>query len=130
MFTMNFYQTALIPYFTCEDSGYNYELKYEKIENRELKRNATWYNPPFPKNVKTNIGKSFLQIVDKCFLPHHQLHKIFNRSTLKLSYSCMTNVKNIIHGHNEKIREENKKEKNTEHENEQPKTNVQLPKAD
>ena len=33
----------------------------------------------------------------------HKLRKIFNRNTIKLSYSCMTNVKQIIDGHSKAI---------------------------
>ena len=33
----------------------------------------------------------------------HKLRKIFNRNTVKLSYSCMPNVKQIINGHNKPI---------------------------
>ena len=39
-------------------------------------------------------------------LPHakiHPLHKIFNRHTLKLSYSCMPNMKSTIASHNKSI---------------------------
>ena len=67
------------------------------------KRNITWYNPPWDANVKSNLGKTFLGIVDKCFAQNHPLHKIFNRHTLKLSYSYMPNMKTIIASHNKNI---------------------------
>jgi len=35
------------------------------------------------------------------FLPSNQLSKIFNRKTIKISYSCMPNMKNIIDGSNQ-----------------------------
>ncbi len=34
---------------------------------------------------------------------NHKLHKIFNRNTVKVSYSCMNNVKSIISKHNTRI---------------------------
>ncbi len=34
-----------------------------------------------------------LHVIDKHFPPNHKLHKIFNRNTVKVSYSCMNNVK-------------------------------------
>ena len=38
------------------------------------------------------------------FLPNtHLLHKIFNKHTLKLSYSCMPNMKSIISSHNKAL---------------------------
>lgn len=94
------YQEAL------NKSGYNYNLSYneprnEKQQSRKNRpRNILWYNPPFSKNVKTNVGKCFLSLIDQHFPKSHPLQKIFNRNTLKLSYSCMPNVKTIISNHN------------------------------
>jgi hypothetical protein len=59
-----------------------------------------WFNPPYNSNVKTKIGHKFLLAIDDCFPKNNPLHKIFNRNTLKLSYSCMPNIRNIISGHN------------------------------
>ena len=56
------------------------------------KRHITWFNPPFTSNVKSNIGKRFLTLIDQHFPKNHPLHKICNRNTLKLSYSCMDNM--------------------------------------
>ena len=53
--------------------------------------------------VKTNIGKIFLKLVDKHFPKSNKLHKIFNRNTLKVSYSCTENMAQIIKKHNKKI---------------------------
>ena len=44
--------------------------------------------------------KCFLSLIDKNFPKSNPLHKIFNRNTLKLSYSCMGNIKTIISNHN------------------------------
>ncbi len=95
------FDEAIPPYQKAlQESGYDYKLtlnpevnqKNKRRKNR--KRNITWYNPPWNSNVKTCIGKKFLAIIDKCFPPNHRLNKIFNRHTLKLSYSCMPNMKN------------------------------------
>ena len=69
-------------------------------KSKARKRKITWYNPPWDNNVKTNLGGQFLLIVDKCFPKNHPLNKIFNRHTLKLSYSCMPNMKAVITSHN------------------------------
>ena len=53
--------------------------------------------------VKTNLGKQFLRIVDECFPKGHALRSIFNRNTLKLSYSCMPNIKSIIDKRNKGV---------------------------
>ena len=66
-------------------------------------RNISWYNPTFSKNVKTDIAKQFLYLLDKNFGRNHKYHKIFNRKNVKISYSCMDNVKNIISSHDKKI---------------------------
>ena len=94
------YQEAL------NKSGYNYNLSYNEPRNeiqhsrKNRPRNILWYNPPFSKNVKTNVGKCLLSLIDQHFPNSHSLDKIFNRNTLKLSYSCMTNIKTIISNHN------------------------------
>ena len=53
--------------------------------------------------MKTKIGKSFLQLVNKHFPRTHELHKICNRNTFKLSYSCTQNMDEIIRSHNSNI---------------------------
>ena len=67
------------------------------------KRDIIWYNPPFSKNVSTNIGRTFIKLLDTEFTVEHVLHKIFNRNTVKISYSCMPNLKQNIDGHNKSI---------------------------
>ena len=90
------------------DSGFDYKLKYEgniKHQNgRRRLRNVIWFNPPFNSNVKSNIGKTFLKLIKKHFPTTNRLYKIFNRNTLKLSYSCTSNIANIVKQHNERER--------------------------
>jgi hypothetical protein len=50
--------------------------------------------------ISTNIGQTFLNTIDDEFPAGHPLHKIFNRNTVKISYSCMPNIKQTIDGHN------------------------------
>ena len=97
------YQEAL------RKSGYTHKLEFKPppqrppTQNRKRRRNVIWFNPPCNKNVKTNIGRAFLSLIDRSFPTGHRLRKIFNRNTLKLSYSCMPNVKQLIDGHNKSI---------------------------
>ena len=95
------YQKAL------DESGYHYTLQYEPAKARKRKHrqrnNIHWYNPPFSKSTSTNIGHKFLALVDKHFPKDHKLRKIFNRNTIKISYSCMNNTKQIIDNHNKRI---------------------------
>ena len=79
------FDQAAPPYQKARDeSGYHYTLQYEpaktsKRKNRQ-RNNILWH---FPKN--------------------HKLRKIFNRNTIKISYSCMNNTKQIIDNHNKHI---------------------------
>ncbi|GFS25682.1 inositol hexakisphosphate and diphosphoinositol-pentakisphosphate kinase 2 [Elysia marginata] len=80
----------------------NEETKETKTTNRR-KRRITWFNPPMSKNVSSNIGKKFFDLLNSCFPPNHKLHKIINKNTVKLSYSCTPNIKQIISSHNKRI---------------------------
>ena len=53
--------------------------------------------------MKTNIGKLFLRLINKHFPPTHKYRKIFNRNTIKISYSCIHNIKSKSSTHNKKI---------------------------
>ena len=79
---------------------YKPPLNQTTTQTRNRRRNIIWYNPPFGKNVSTNIGQTFLNIIDDEFPAGHSLHKIFNCNTVKISYSCMPNIKQTIDGHN------------------------------
>ena len=99
------YQQAL------ERSGFTHKLKYDDSNTREMrphtsgnrKRNVIWFNPPFSKSVSTNVGKEFLKLIDKHFPKHNKFNKIFNRKTVKVSYSCLPNMGSQISKHNKKI---------------------------
>ena len=86
-----------------DKSGYKQKLEFQtenSSRRRQRKRNITWFNPPFSDNVSTNIGRKFLNLLDKHFPPDHKLHPICNRSCVKVSYSCMPNMAAIIKQHN------------------------------
>ena len=91
-------------------SGYKHKLSYDpscntrrRGKNNNRKRDILWFNPPFRKNVATNIGKKFFTLLDRCFPQGTRLHRLFNRNTVKLSYSCMPNVKNAVLTNNKKV---------------------------
>ena len=94
------YESAL------KNSGFNYSMKLEPpVENTRRKRNrkVIWFNPPYRLSVKTNIGKVFIKLVRKHFPMSNKFNKIFNLNTIKISYSSMPNVMNLIKQHNSKI---------------------------
>ena len=106
----NCYQKAL------DESGYRHKLTYtgdntgnntnstsKPQDNKKKKRNIVWYNPPYNSQVKTNIGRCFLGLLDRHFPEKHTLRKVINRNCIKISYSCTPNVRNIIQTHNNKV---------------------------
>ena len=91
-------------------SGFNMKLSYSETHKATptqskttRKRNIIWFNPPYSKNVKTNVAQKFLRLIDKHFPKSSKLHKIFNRNSAKVSYSCMPNVKSNISSHNHRV---------------------------
>ena len=87
-FTLRANFVQLLQFHRLFWSDYKYTLKY--------KYNIIWFNPPFSKNVTTNAAKIFFRLLDKQFPKSKTLHKIINRNTVKVSYSCMENVSKII----------------------------------
>ena len=109
-FNEQVFNEAIAPYQQAlDESGYNFKLKFDPQakqatrKSKARKRKITWYNPPWDSNFKTNLGRKFLLIVAKCFPKNHPLNKIFNRHTLKLSYSSMPNMKAVISWHNKNM---------------------------
>ena len=97
------YQEAL------RNSGYAFKLEFKPppqqppSQKRKLQRNVIWFNSPYNKSVKTNIARAFVSLIERSFPAGHKQRTIFNRNNIKLSYSCMPNVKQIIDGHNKAI---------------------------
>ena len=99
-FEDSFDETAPLYQKAVDDSGYSHRLAFSpptaqtpNSARRNHHRDILWYNPSFSKNVATNVGWSFLKILANEFLNNHELYKILNRNIVKISYSCMTNLK-------------------------------------
>ena len=95
---------------TLRISGFNDDIFYNPVlesNNSErknpTKRKVIWFDPPYSMNVQTNIGKRFFKLVKKHFPRNNSFHKIFNKNTIKISYSCMRNIGSIIALHNKSI---------------------------
>lgn len=85
-------------------SGFDEKLEFVQVQRtRRKKRDVIWFNPPFDLQVKGKIGKSFLSLLDKHFPPHHKLHSVINRNTVKISYCCMPNMASMIKQNNRKL---------------------------
>ena len=97
------YQRAL------DASGHKYTLKRTtpnqtpRNPTRRRRRNVIWFNPPYNASVKTSVGKKFLELIDKHFPRDNELCCILNRNTVKVSYSCTKNVRQILSTHNRKL---------------------------
>ena len=75
--------------------GFQEKLSYASPQNKNDKNGNTqrkckiiWYNPPYCANIKTHFPKT------------NKVHKIFDKNTVKISYSCMNSISSIISGHN------------------------------
>ena len=96
------YQEAL------KKSGFDFNLNFEPVTHTEQRknnrsRNVTYFNPPFSRNVKTNVGEQFLKLIDTLFPEGHGLKRLMNRNNIKISYRYMPNLKKKISNHNFKI---------------------------
>ena len=97
------YQAAL------NNSGFKYTLKYNPQHHQSgpkkpsRRRSIIWFNPPYNKGVKTNVGKIFFRILRESFTEGHIFRKIFNKNTIKLSYSCMDNIASTIKRKNKRL---------------------------
>ena len=99
----NVYDQAL------NNAGYKDKLQYfdPNIPRRRQRkpRDILWYNPPWNDQVSTNIGKKFLELIDKHFGPASgsPLTYHLNRQKVKISYSCMPNLYSNISSMNQNI---------------------------
>ena len=55
------------------------------------------------QNVKKNISRTFQKLLKQHFPKSNRLHKIINKNTVKVSYSCMKNVSSVISSHNKRL---------------------------
>ena len=104
-----FEKTKLAYRNTLNKSGFQEKSSYTSAQNKndengnkQQKRKIIWYNPPYSANIKTNIGKTFVNLIKKHFPKTNKLHKIFNKNTVKISYSRMNTI-SIISGHNKNL---------------------------
>ena len=51
----------------------------------------------------TKVGRYFFKLLVTHFPRQHKLHKILNKTTVRVSYSCTKNIKSIINSHNKKV---------------------------
>ena len=54
-------------------------------------------------NVRSNVGKHFLRLLDRHFPENHVLRSVFSRNNCKVSYNCMDNMETIVKQHNTRV---------------------------
>ena len=57
----------------------------------------------FQQNAKTNVGKTLFKLLTKNFRKNHKYHKIFNKSNLKVSCSCVDNTTKVANYHKKHV---------------------------
>ena len=82
----------------------------QNCKDQRRRRKITWFNPPYSKNVATNKGKKFFSLLSMCFPSENKLYKTINKNTIKLSYSCMNEIHQIITSHNKTVLSNEKSE--------------------
>ena len=95
-----FYQNAL------KQCGYtDANLTYDPPgpPKRKRQRRIIYFNPPWNAAVMTDIGRLFLNLLDKHFPKGHRLHKFINRHNTKISYCTTRNIKAHVAAHNKKV---------------------------
>ena len=105
---LNIYQPLTHYENNLRQSGCNKKLTYKTTDTNHQKhskhkRKIIRFNPPFSKNVSTKIGKYFLSLLDLHFSRNHIYSNIFNTKKIKVSYSCMQNIKSVTNNHHMKV---------------------------
>ena len=59
--------------------------------------------PPFFFECHNQCWKVFFKVLRKNFPKTNPLSEIFNKNTVKISYSCTRNIKSVISGHNKQV---------------------------
>ena len=85
--------------------GATYTPRYKRKTQK-----ITWFNPQYSNNVITNIEKKFFSLLSMCFPPENKLYKIINKNAIKLSYSYMHNIHQIVTSHNKTVLSNEKSE--------------------
>ena len=75
----------------------------DNTSKKQRKRKIIWFNHLFSVIVKTKIGRTFMKLLKQHIPKPYRLHKIFNKNTVKVSYSCMSNMSSIILSHNKRL---------------------------
>ena len=70
-------------FITLKDRKENFINRPSTRLLKKRKCNIIWFDPPYSKSVKTNIGRIFIKSISKYFPPNHKFVKMFNKNTIK-----------------------------------------------
>ena len=91
----------------CGTVPNEYERPSQPTRTRQKKtrvrKNIIYFNPPYNAEVQTNVGRLFLNLVQKHFGKDKTLKKLFNKNNVKVSYSCGRNIGQNIKSHNKHV---------------------------
>ena len=76
------YQSVLNNNAGYSDS-FRYELPHQPQRKCNRMRKIVWFNPPYSKNVATNIEKELFNLLQVHFPRQHPFHSLFNCNTVK-----------------------------------------------
>ena len=78
---------------------------YNKTHIQSIYR-AIKRKPLFCKLTNINIGKYFLNLLDKHLNRDNLFRKLFYRKTVKISYSCTKKMHSILYKYNRRLQDE------------------------
>ena len=97
---------VVLEYKETAQNNENFNSGTSRKRKKRKGRKCIWFNPPHSDTVSSDIGRLFLNAVEKHFSGDKFLRKLFNKNNIKVSYSCGRNVKQEIQGNNKKVLQE------------------------
>ena len=76
----------------------SWKIRYH--QHRSIMTTKIWLNPPYNQSVSTYPAQTLLKLIDRHFPRLSRFYKIFNRNTIKVSYSCTDNIEQHVKKHN------------------------------
>ena len=104
----NFKNSIPIYKHALAKADYKHKLKYQKQHQRKKSYNIAKGNLFSLASITVNMLRQkqanfFLSLHDMHLPPHHMLQELFNQDNVKISASCLPNIKPVKHAHSRKI---------------------------
>ena len=111
--SVKIFNFAKVEYENNLENSWYHSINLNHTKTRKIKpknnrsQSIIWFNPLYSQSVITNVAKCFLKLLDHHFPKSNKLHKVFNRNTVKVTYSCTENISSIINSHTKKLMKNN-----------------------